>query len=63
MPSCKISWWKNVHEKGKICSKFIYNIVNLGKMAGKTQPFSYWKNLLMFLNDVKQNICSSLEFG
>ena len=36
MPSCKISWWKNVSEKGKNYSHLIYNIFSLGKMAGKT---------------------------
>ena len=35
MPSCQISWWKNVNEKGKTFSYLIYNIFNLGKMAGK----------------------------
>ena len=28
-------------KKGKICSYLNYNIVSLGKMAGKTEPFSY----------------------
>ena len=28
-------------KNGKICSYLIYNIVSLGKMAGKTEPFSY----------------------
>ena len=40
MPSCKISWGKNVSEKGKNYSHLIYNIFSLGKMAEK--PFS-WK--------------------
>ena len=39
MPSCEISWWKNVNEKGTEISYLIYNIFDLGKMAGK--PFSW----------------------
>ena len=35
MPSCEISWWKNVNEKGTEISYLIYNIFDLGKMAGK----------------------------
>ena len=41
MPSCKISWWKNVNQNEKNYSYLIYNIVSLGKMAGK--PFSWRK--------------------
>ena len=36
MPSCKISWWKNVNETGRNSLYLIYNIFSLGKMAGKS---------------------------
>ena len=39
MPSCEISWWKNVSEKEKNFFTLIYNISSLSKMAGK--PFSW----------------------
>ena len=40
MPSCKISWWKNVSEKGKTFFALNLQHFSLGKLAGK--PFS-WK--------------------
>ena len=48
MPSCKISWCKNVHEKGKVCSNLIYNIVSLGKVAGKKNLLAIEKSFCYF---------------
>ena len=35
-------------KKRKICLHLNYNILILGKMAGKTESFSYWENLPLF---------------
>ena len=35
-------------KKEKNCQCLNYNIVSLGKMAGKIEPFSYWENLPLF---------------
>ena len=41
MPSFKISWGKNINKNEQISSHLVYNIVSLGKMAGKTEPFPW----------------------
>ena len=64
-------------KKEQISSYLVYNIVNLGKMGGKAEPFlwrsvedelavKYLENLdvlkiCAILNDVKCSICSSLD--
>ena len=35
-------------KKEKNCPCLNHNIVSLGKMAGKIEPFSYWENLPLF---------------
>ena len=40
MPSCQISWSKNVNENEKAYSYLMCNIVSLGEMDGKTEPSS-----------------------
>ena len=44
----KLAGWRMSVKKGNVCSYLNYNIISLGKMAGKTEPFNYLENLLLF---------------
>ena len=46
MPSCKISWWKNVNENGKKSLYLIYNIVSLDNLENLFREDKLNMNLL-----------------
>ena len=39
-----LSWWKHINKKGTITFVLSLNIVSLGKMTGKAEPFS-WRSV------------------
>ena len=68
MTSRKISWWKNIHKKGKNYSYLTYNIVSLSKITGKTESFSRKVSWICELvvkyleNLVIEKICCYIEW-